>query len=108
MITYEYKIKIANIIPYNIESQQRDIIQYISWTLTGTKNGKTATQGGAIDFSIEEGVTGSFTEITSLSTSDLQTWVETRVGEDRLNEMKAEIEAIIDNTPDNFNIIPDA
>jgi hypothetical protein len=41
MITYEYKIKIANIIPYNMESQQRDIIQSISWTLTGTKNGKT-------------------------------------------------------------------
>lgn len=108
MITYEYKIKIANIIPYNMESQQRDIIQSISWTLTGTKDGKSATQGGAMDFAVEDGVTGSFTEITDLSKSDLQAWVENRVGEERLNEMKAEIEATIDNTPDNFNIIPDA
>ena len=91
-----------------MESQQRDIIQSIGWTLTGTKDGKSATQGGAIDFAVEDGVTGSFTEITSLSSSDLQSWVETRVGEDRLNEMKAEIESIIDNTPEDFNIIPDA
>jgi hypothetical protein len=108
MITYTYNIKIANIIPYNIESQQRDIIQSISWTLTGTKDGKSATQGGAMDFEVENGVTGSFIEITSLSSSDLQSWVETRVGTTRLNEMKSEIEASIDAQPDDFNIIPDA
>lgn len=108
MITYTYNIKIANIVPYNIESQQRDIIESISWTLTGTKDGKSATQGGAISFEVEDGVTGSFIEITSLSSSDLQSWVETRVGTTRLNEMKSEIEALIDAQPDDFNIIPDA
>tara|TARA_A200000159_G_C7230143_1_gene299881 strand:- start:503 stop:829 length:327 start_codon:yes stop_codon:yes gene_type:complete len=108
MITYTYNIKIANIIPYNIESQQRDIIRSISWTLTGTKDGKSATQGGAMDFEVENGVTDSFIEITSLSSSDLQSWVETRVGTTRLNEMKSEIEASIDAQPDDFNIIPDA
>jgi hypothetical protein len=106
---YTWNIKINKIVPYNIESQQRDLIQEISWTITGTKNGKSATLGGALDYNVEQGVSAdSFTAITSINKTTLQSWVETRVGSTRLNEMKAEIEATIDAYPDGFNITPEA
>ena len=102
---YTWNIKINKIVPYNIESQQRDLIQEIGWTITGTKNGKSATLGGALDYNVEQGVsTDSFTEITSIDKATLQSWIETRVGITRLNEMKTEIEATIDAYPDDFSI----
>ena len=106
---FTWKIKINNIIPYNIESQQRDLIDNISWTITGTKNGKSASAGGCIDYDLEQGVSAdTFSEITDLTKETLQSWVEARVGATRLNEMKAEIESSIDSRSADYEITPDA
>ena len=88
---YTWNIKINKIIPYNIESQQKDLIENISWTITGTKDGKSASAGGCIDYDLEQGVSAdTFSEITDLTKETLQSWIETRLGATRLNEMKAE------------------
>ena len=106
---YTWDIKINNIVPYNIESQQRDIIENISWTITGTKGGKSITQGGCIDFDVAQGVsTETFAEITTINKATLQSWIEARVGTARINEMKAEIETTIDSLPDNWEPVPGA
>lgn len=105
---YTWKIKINNIIPYNIESQQRDLIDNISWTITGTKDSKSATAGGCINFDLEQGVSAdTFSEITDLTKEALQSWVETRVGATRLNEMKAELESVLDSRSADYEITPD-
>jgi len=104
---YKWEIKINKIIPYNLESKQRDLIQDVGWSITGTKDGKSATQGGAIDFELEQGVsTDTFAEITDINKETLQSWVEARVGATRINEIKAEIETTIDTLPDDWQITP--
>jgi len=105
---YTWNIKINKIIPYNIESQQKDLIENISWTITGTKDGKSASAGGCIDYDLDQGVSAdTFSEITDLTKETLQSWIETRLGSTRLNEMKAEIEANIDSKLDDYQITPD-
>jgi hypothetical protein len=105
---YTWNIKINKIIPYNIESQQKDLIENISWTITGTKDGKSASAGGCIDYDLDQGVSAdTFSEITDLTKETLQSWIETRLGSTRLNEMKTEIEANIDSRPDDYQITPD-
>ena len=105
---YTWNIKINNIIPYNIESQQRDLIENIAWTMTGTKDSKSASAGGCINFDIEQGVSAdTFSEITDLTKETLQSWIETRVGATRINQMKAEIEATVDSRPADYEITPD-
>ena len=104
---YTWDVKINKIVPYNIDSQQRDIIESISWTITGTKDEKSITQGGSIDFNVAQGVsTETFAQITSISKATLQSWVEARVGTTRLNEIKAEIEATIDRLPEDWEPVP--
>ena len=104
---YTWDIKINNIVPYNIESQQRDLIQNIAWNITGTKDGKSITQGGCIDFNVDQGVSSdTFNEITSINKATLQSWVEARVGATRINEIKAEIETTINTLPDGWQITP--
>jgi hypothetical protein len=106
---YTWDIKINKIISYNIESQQRDLIQDIGWNITGTKDGKSATQGGCIDFNLEQGVSAdTFSEITDITKETLQSWIETRVGATRINEIKTEIENTIDSRPDDYEITPNA
>ena len=105
---YTWNIKINKIIPYNIESQQKDLIENISWTITGTKDGKSASAGGCIDYDLEQGVSAdTFSEITDLTKETLQSWIETRLGATRLNEMKAEIESSIDSRSADYQITPD-
>ena len=55
-MTYTYEFKIITIVPYNINSQQRDLIEQFSWTITGTENGESATRGGAVMYDVAQGV----------------------------------------------------
>ena len=77
------------------------------FVVTLTKDGKSITQGGCIDFNVDQGVSSdTFNEITSIDKATLQSWVETRVGTTRINEMKAEIETTINTLPDDWQITP--
>ena len=102
-ISFEFKI--ITIVPYNINSQQRDLIEQLSWTLTGTENGQSATRGGAVMYDIAQGVAedNNFLAIDSITNSTLQTWVETEYG-DKINAIKQEITDEINNRPEDFNI----
>lgn len=102
---YLYEFKIITIVPYNINSQQRDLIEQFSWTLTGTENGQSATRGGAVMYDVAQGVAeDNFLAIDSITNSTLQTWVETEYG-DKIDAMKQEITDEINNRPEDFNII---
>ena len=105
-IAYTYTTTPTNIVPYNMSTQQRDIIQGIAWTITGTKDGKSTALGGSLDFDITNGVSDSFVAITDLNTDNLQAWMEARVGIERLTEMKENIEATIDSLPDDYTAAP--
>ena len=105
-IAYTYTTTPTNIVPYNMSTQQRDIIQGIAWTITGTKDGKSTALGGSLDFDITNGVSDSFVAITDLNTDNLQAWMEARVGIERLTEMKENIEATIDSLPDDYTVVP--
>ena len=103
---YTYEFKIITIVPYNINSQQRDLIEQFSWTITGTENGESATRGGAVIYDVAQGVAeDNFLAIDSITNSTLQTWVETEYGTDKINAMKQEIVDELANRPDDFNII---
>lgn len=105
-MTYSYEFKIITIVPYNINSQQRDLIEQFTWTLTGTKDGESATRGGAVFYDITQGVAeDNFLAIDSISNSTLQTWVENEYGTTKINALKKEITNEIKNRPANFNII---
>jgi len=106
---YTWNIKIIKITPYNIESKQKDLVQTIEWTITGTKDGKSSAAGGCLDFDLEQGVSSdTFSEITDITKSTLQSWIEARVGATRINEMKAEIESVIDSRSGDYKITPNA
>ena len=97
---YTYKFNIIEIVPYNVESQQRDIIKQFSWKIIGTKGEKSASRGGAIIFDVDDGVTKEdFLPIESITNTTLQNWVENRCGETRINELKNEIVYEVENTP---------
>ena len=68
--------------------------------------GKKAMIVGAISFDTAAGVDSStFKDIGEIDDSELQTWIEARVGAKRVTQMKKELEENIKVLPDGFDPI---
>jgi hypothetical protein len=81
----------------------------LGWSITGTDSeytNKSLSVSGCIDFNISS-IPG-FKPINEITNEDLQSWVENRVGIDKINTMKDNLESQINVLPDNYNPIPDA
>jgi hypothetical protein len=61
---------------------------------------------GCVDFNISS--ISDFTPITDITNEILQSWVENRVGIEKINTMKANLETQINALPNNYNPIPNA
>ena len=103
-IKYTWEIEIKKITPYNIKSSQQNIVDTLSYVLIGEDRGTKSNIAGSISFDTRAGVNSeTFKNITEIDDAELQSWVENRVGSDRVAEMKKELEDRIKNLPDNFN-----
>tara|TARA_B110000503_G_scaffold111699_1_gene167306 strand:- start:709 stop:1038 length:330 start_codon:yes stop_codon:yes gene_type:complete len=109
MITFQWTFNIQNIVSYDINTQNSNVIKTLGWVITGTDSeytNKSASVSGSVDFDVS--LISSFTLITDISNDILQSWVENRVGIDKINTMKVNLEMQLNNLPDNWNPIPNA
>jgi len=106
-MNYTWNIEVDRIQSYNLKSKQTNVIQTLRWELVGTENGKKASAGGSIAFDVKQGVSGSFTDIASVTDENLQTWVEGVLGSTEITALKANIKETIDNQPDGLVAAPE-
>ena len=109
MINFTWTFKIQNTVPYDVNTQNANVIKTLGWSITGTDSeytNKSSSVSGCVDFKIVS--TPDFTPITEITNADLQSWVENRVGIENINTMKANLEAQINALPNNYNPIPNA
>ena len=105
-IEYKWEIDVEKIAPYNVKSKQQNIVDTLRYTLTAEEAGKKAMIVGAISFDTVAGVNSStFKDIGEIDDSELQAWIEARVGSDRVTQMKKELEENIKRLPDGFDPI---
>jgi hypothetical protein len=109
MINFTWTFNIQNTVSYDINTQNSNVIKTLGWSITGTDSeytNKSLSVSGCIDFNIS--LIPSFKPINEITNEDLQSWVENRVGIDKINTMKDNLESQINVLPDNYNPIPDA
>jgi len=105
-IEYTWEVEVRKVNPYNLNSRQQNIIEGVGFVLKATKGSNTAMIAGATSFDVKAGVSSdSFTDIAGIDDAIITTWIETRLGEDKVTAMKAELKANIDALPSNFNPI---
>jgi hypothetical protein len=51
-------------------------------------------------------IADSYTSIEDISNEDLQNWVTSKIGAERIQEMKDEITAIVNSLPDDWIVAP--
>jgi hypothetical protein len=109
MINFLWKFNIQNTVSYDIDTQNANVIKTLGWSITGTDSeytNKSLSVSGCVDFNISS--IPDFKPINEITNEDLQSWVENRVGIDKINTMKDNLESQINVLPDNYNPIPDA
>ena len=93
-ITYTWDTKIVD--TYPTKSGKSDVIFKVYWKLQGVDD--TAEKNSSVKTGAEEIDTSdlsSFTEFADLKESDITSWVENILGEDKINTYKSGIEAQI-------------
>lgn len=104
---YTWKFRIDKIVPYNMNSQQRDIISTYSWTLTGTEGSKFAEIGGNLSFFVDDGIDASkFKDITTVTNTDLENWITEFQGADKIAQWKSDLADQVNRLPDDWEIAP--
>lgn len=109
MINFIWTFNIQNTVSYDINTQNSNVIKTLGWILTGTDSeysNKSSSVSGCVDFNISS--IPDFKPINEITNADLQSWVENRVGIEKINTMKANLEAQINALPNNYNPIPNA
>jgi hypothetical protein len=109
MINFTWKFNLQKTIPYDINTSNTDVIKTLSWYIIGTDPeypNKSLSVAGCIDFDIS--TLSNFTPITEITNADLQSWVESRMGIDKINTMKTNLENQINSLPNDWNPIPNA
>jgi hypothetical protein len=107
MVNFNWTFNIQNTISYDIDTQNSNVIKTLGWAITGTDSeytNKLSSVSGCVDFKIVS--IPDFKPITEITNADLQSWVENRVGIEKINTMKTNLEAQINNLPDDYNPIP--
>ena len=105
-IEYKWEIEVEKITPYNVKSKQQNVVDTLRYSLTAEEFGKKASMGGAVSFDTALGVdTSTFKDISEVNDTELQNWIEARVGSDKVTQMKKELEENLKRLPDGFNPI---
>ena len=106
MINFTWEFKITNTVPYDINTQNANIIKTLSWVLKATDEeypNKYSMTSGAVDFKIES--LPGFIDIKDVTNETLQSWIENVLGEERLNQMKTNLEINVNSLPNDWNPI---
>jgi hypothetical protein len=109
MINFTWTFNIQNTVSYDINTQNSNVIKTLGWIITGTDPehpNKSLSVSGCVDFNISS--ISDFTPITEITNEILQSWVENRVGIDKINTMKSNLEAQINALPNDWNPVPNA
>ena len=109
MINFTWTFNIQNTVSYDINTQNTNVIKTLGWVITGTDSeytNKSLCVSGCIDFDISS--ISDFKPINEITDADLQAWVEDKVGIEKINTYKTNLETQINSLPDNYNPIPDA
>jgi hypothetical protein len=109
MINFLWKFNIQNTVSYDIDTQNANVIKTLGWSITGTDSeytNKSLSVSGCVDFNISS--IPDFKPINEITNADLQAWIENRVGIEKINTMKANLETQINSLPNDWNPIPNA
>lgn len=109
MINFTWKFDIQNTVRYDVNTQNTNVIKTLGWFIIGTDSEHTTKSlsiSGCVDFDISS--INEFTPIEEITNEILQSWIENRVGIDKLNQMKSNLEIQLENLPNNWNPIPNA
>jgi len=109
MINFTWTFNLQRTIPYDINTSNTNVIKTLGWIITGTDSeytNKSATMSGCVDFDISS-ISG-FKPINEITNADLQTWIENRVGIEKINTIKDSLETQINALPNDWNPIPNA
>jgi hypothetical protein len=96
-----YTWDVSTVDTYPIKDSKADVIYNVHWVLTGTddtnKDSKGAYQTAASYGSkgLDTSDLSSFTAFASVSKANVQGWVETALGADKVTELKASLDAQI-------------
>jgi hypothetical protein len=98
-ISYEWNVSTVDTYPtHNSES---DVVYNVHWRLTATDDANNDANGNPQSASVygSQGLDtsdlSSFTAFADLTASDVQGWVESALGDDKVTEMKAGLDAQI-------------
>lgn len=109
MINFTWTFNIQNTVPYDINTQNSNVIKTLGWIIIGTDSeytNKSSSISGCVDFDISS--ISNFKPITEITNTDLQTWIENRIGIDKINTMMNTLENQINALPNDWNPIPNA
>ena len=100
-----YSWNVSTVDTYPTHNSQSDVVYNVHWRLTATDDTNTVEDMDGNDIPATAGVYGSqavdtsdlssFTAFADLTASDVQGWVETALGADKVTEMKASLDANI-------------
>jgi hypothetical protein len=104
MINFDWKFKMKEVIPYDIDSGNVNVLKSLEWNLIGKDSeypNKTNFISGCISFSLEN--LDNFIVLENISRNELQSWVESRVGIEKINEFKNMLEDSINKLPNDYS-----
>ena len=70
---------------------ESDVIYNVHWRLTGSDGTNESTSIGTVPLEVSD--ISSFTDFDSVTTSDVEGWVETAIGSEELTSIKAGIQS---------------
>lgn len=109
MINFTWTFNIQNTVPYDINTQNSNVIKTLGWIIKATDSeyeNKSIGVSGCVDFNISS--LSNITPIEAITNNDLQLWVENRVGIDRINTMKTDLENQLNSLPNDWTPTPNA
>jgi hypothetical protein len=109
MINFTWTFNIQNTVPYDVNTQNANVIKTLGWIITGIDSeytNKSISVSGCVDFNISS--IADFKPINEITNADLQAWVENRVGIEKINTMKDSLETQINSLSNDWNPIPNA
>ena len=98
-ISYEWDVKTVD--TYPTKDSKSDVVYNVHWRLTATddtnkdSDGNPQTAGVYGSQAVDTSDLSSFTAFADLTASDVQGWVESALGADKVTEMKASLDANI-------------
>ena len=96
-----YSWNVSTVDTYPTHNSQSDVVHNVHWRLTATDDANNDADGNPQTASVygsqavDTSDLSSFTAFADLTASDVQGWVETALGADKVTELKASLDAQI-------------